>query len=183
MPGPGGGILSQGQPTAAPTPITAPGQMPYDPTQSAAQNASNMETNETENYQSFMQNMPQYQATLNNQTIDQGNQAYNTAKTGIDTNANARGLLYSGLKQGAEANAANTAANQTQTGIANNNANLQNYASAYGNQVANDASNYYAGVQNQNLNYFGNQQQQQSQQQQFASGLIGGTGTALGKFI
>jgi hypothetical protein len=183
MAGTGGGMISYNPSTTPAVNSNQPGFMPYDPTQSAAQNASNMITNQNSNYDQFMQQMPQYQATLNNQTIDQGNQAYNTAKTNIDTDANRRGLLYSGLKQGAEANAANTAANQTQTGIANNNANLNNYAANYGNQVANANSNYYAGVQGAALQGFQNQQSQNAQNQQFIGGLLGGAGTALGKIV
>lgn len=170
-------------PTSPPVAATQPGFMPYDGSQTVQQNASNMISNQNENYELFMQNMPQYQNNLNNQTIDQGNNAYNSAKTNIDKDANKRGLLYSGLKQGAEANAATTAANETQTGIANNNANLNNYASNYGNQVAGDNSNYYAGVQGAALQGFQNQQSQNAQNQQFIGGLLGGGGTALGKIV
>jgi len=151
----------------------------YDPTQTAAQNAQNMVNNQNQNYQSFLNNLPQYQNNLNNQAIDQGNQSYNNQKQAIDQNANARGLLYSGLKQGAESSAANQAANQTQGQIASNNQNLANYATGYGNQVAQSNIANYQGNVSAALNQYGTQLQQQGQNNQMLGGLLSG-GLAAG---
>lgn len=119
----------------------------YDFGQSAATNAQNMVNNQNQAYQGFMSKLPSYQTNMNNQTVDQGAQAYNAQKDTIDKSANQRGLLYSGLKQGAEQGAATQNAQNTQSQIATNNQNLNNYASGYGNQVANsNLANYQSNV-------------------------------------
>ena len=144
----------------------------YDPTQSAATNSQNLVNNENQNYQSFLSNLPQYQSSLQNQAIDQGNQQYNTQKQAIDQNANARGLLYSGLKTGAEQGAATNAANQTQNNISQANANLQNYATGYGNQVAQSNIANYQGNVNAALTGYQGQLQNYTQNQGFLGSLF-----------
>jgi hypothetical protein len=146
----------------------------YDPSQSAATNSQNMVNNQNQNYQSFLSNLPGYQSSLNNQAIDQGNQQYNNEKQQIDTSANQRGLLYSGLKTGAEQGAANTAANNTQNQIASNNENLSNYATGYGNQVAQSNIGNYQGQVNAALQNYGFGLQQQGQNSAMLGGLLGG---------
>lgn len=146
----------------------------YDPNQSAAANSQNMVNSQNQNYQSFLSNLPGYQSSLTNQTIDQGNQQYNNAKSQIDTSANQRGLLYSGLKTGAEQGAANTAATGTQNQIAQNNQNLSNYATGYGNQVAQSNIGNYQGTVNAALQNYGFGLQQQGQNTQMLGGLLGG---------
>lgn len=152
----------------------------YDPSLSAAQNSQNMVQNQNQNYQDFLTKLPQYQNTLNNQTFDQGAAEYNKQKQNIDQSANSRGLLYSGLKQGAEASAANDIAGQTQNKIMQNNANLNNYATNYGSQVsqsniANQQGNVSAALQN-----YGYGLQQQAQNNQMLGGLLSGAATLGG---
>lgn len=152
----------------------------YDPSQSAQNNAQNMVNNQNQNYTSFLSNLPGYQNTMNSQAVDAGNAQYNSQKQSIDQNANARGLLFSGLKQGAESSAATNAANNTQNQIATNNQNLSNYANQYGNQVANtNISNYGSQVQNA-ANSYGLALGTQSQNNQMIGGLLGGIGGAVG---
>ena len=153
---------------------TDPGYIPYDPALSAAQNSTNMVNNQNQNYNQFMANLPQYQGILNNQTIDNGAKNYNQAKDTIDTQANSRGLLFSGLKQEAEAGAANTAAKETQTGIAGNNANIQNYATGLGNQTAQSNIANQQGIVSGALNQYGQGLQQSAQQSQQQGQMLGG---------
>jgi hypothetical protein len=154
-----------------------PSFTPYDLSQGATYLASAQLGNLNNQYQNFVSSMPEYQANLNAQATDQGNSQYNQAKDSIDRSANRRGLLYSGLKEGAEATAANAAATNTANQIVNNNANLTNYANQYGNQVANaNIGNYNTQVQN-SLAQYGQGIQQQGMQNQMLGGLLGGAGS------
>lgn len=137
-------------------------------------NANNAAQSQTTNYNQFMTNLPQYQANMNNATIDQGNQNYNAQKQNIDQSANQRGLLYSGLKTGAETSAANTAANQTQNQIAQNNQNLSNYATGVGNQVTQGNAANYQAYTNQALQQYGSALQSQGQNAGLTGSLVGG---------
>jgi hypothetical protein len=152
----------------------------YDPTQDASANAQNMVNNQNQQYQGFLSNLPQYQNNLNNQTLDQGNQSYNVQKNSIDQSANARGLLYSGLKTGAEQGAANTTANNTQNQIAQNNTNLSNYATGYGNQVAQGNLANYQSNSLQALQSYQNSLANYTQGQGFLGIGIGGGAAAAG---
>jgi uncharacterized coiled-coil protein SlyX len=151
----------------------------YDSSQTPQANAAAMISNQNQNYSDFLNNLPQYQSSLQNQAIDQGNQQYTNQKQAIDQNANSRGLLFSGLKQGAEQNAATSAANQTQSNIAQGNANLSNYAQNYGNQVAQSNIANYQGNVNSALNQYQTQLGSYNQGQQFSGQMFGGIlGTA-----
>lgn len=149
----------------------------YDPNASAATNSANMTNNQNQSYQSFMTNLPDYQNNMNNQAIDQGAKSYNNAKDQIDTQANKRGLLYSGMKQGAEAGAANQAADATQKQIAGNNENLSNLATNYGNQLAGTNIQNYEGEVQGAMDQYKNNLSQYSQNQQMLGGLLGGVGS------
>lgn len=154
----------------------------YDPNVSAQQNAQNMINNQNQQYQGFLGNLPQYQSNMQNQALDQGNTEYNNAKSNIDRSANARGLLYSGLKQGAEQGAANTAANDTQKNIATGNQNLNNYATQYGNQVTQSNIANQQGNVNNALSTYQQQMQNFNQSQQFTGQAAGGA-LSLGALI
>jgi len=128
-------------------------------------------------YLQFMQSLPQFQHDLTNQAVDQGAQGYNEEKSTIDKSANRRGLLYSGLKQGAEQGAANKAANQTQGQIAKQNADLSDYASGYGTQVAQSNAAKVQSDVSAAMNRYKDAQAQHSQNQQGIGQLLQGIGT------
>lgn len=127
--------------------------------------------------QNFQNNMPQYQQQGFAQIQDQGNQGLTQQNKAIDQNYNARGLLYSGMKQQAKANAGATAASGVATNEAsfNNQLNNQNY------------QNQMAGTNSQLTNYDGANQAalaqygQNLQQNTANTGMLGslGLGTAM----
>lgn len=146
------------------------------------ENAQDMINTQNQQYADFDKNKAGYLSNQNNQALDEGNQEYNQQKEAIDKNANARGLLYSGLKQGAESGAANDAANKTQNKIATNNMNMNNYATGYGNQVAqSNIANYQGNVQSA-LNQYGYGLAQQNQQNEMYGSAAGGAGKMAATF-
>lgn len=154
----------------------------FDPNVSGAQNAQNMLNNNNQQYQGFLNNLPTYQQNLTNQAVDQGAGEFNQEKGSIDRSANARGLLFSGLKQGAEQGAANKAANKTQQTIASNNASLNDYASGYGNQVAQANIAKEQGDTNSAIQTYQQQMQAYNQSQQMMG--MGGQGLlSLGALV
>lgn len=156
---------------------------PYNYGQGATVSAQGAVNNQNDNYADFMGKLPSYQAQLQNQAFDQGADSYNQQKKQIDKSANKRGLLFSGMKQGAESSAANQIANETQGKIAQNNKGLQDYANQYGSQVAqSNIANYQSNVSSA-FNDYQNKLKEQQQQSGLMGSIGGGLGSIMGLFM
>lgn len=136
--------------------------------------------NQANSLYNLQANAPQIQNTLNAQTQDSANTQYNQQKQNIDTSYNQRGLLYSGLKTGAEGAAANSAAQGAAQGTMQNNQNVANMLNTAGNQAVSSNLGAYQGWVGASQNNFQNQMQAYQQQQQAAGSLGSGLGMLAG---
>lgn len=153
---------------------------PFSYSQAGTAGANNMIGNNNQQYQDFISKLPGYKSDMQNQAIGAGADSYNNQKQSIDKQANRRGLLYSGLKQGAEAGAAGSAAKETQNKIAEGNQNLDEYATNYGNNVNQAALGNYQGMVNHSLRTQEQDLQRQGQENQRQGSLLGGIGSLVG---
>jgi hypothetical protein len=130
--------------------------------------------NAQNSYNQFTQNIPQYQQQIQGQANDQAVTNTQNDQQNINTQANGRGLLYSGLNQGAQAGAATNEASNAANQIAQGNQGLQNLQYGYGNQLMNSYMNNWSGLQAQSAANTQNSLQQQGLQNQEIGGVLQG---------
>lgn len=128
-------------------------------------NAEQMTNNQQSSYEDYLQNLPSYQANLQNQAFDQNADSYNQTKKDITKNANRRGLLYSGLKQGAEADAGVKAASNARNQIQQGNQQLSDYTTSLGNDVTRNVLGNYQGQVAESMGKYNQQQAKRAQEQ------------------
>lgn len=149
-------------------------QLSVDPNLAASRDQLNQQA------QSFQSNLPGYQAQLYTQQENNARNQMAQKLNDVKTSANQRGLLYSGLKQGQEAQVGG----QTATGLANTRANINTGTQNMSNQMNQNATQFGLGVQQQQqqMNDYNYQQQlgQQQQKQAAAQGFLGGVGKMVG---
>jgi hypothetical protein len=108
----------------------------------------------------FSQNLPSYIQSQNQMSQESASNYNLSSNKAIQASASKKGLLYSGLNQGAQAQNSANIANQQAQNVANNNAQGQTLNSMYQNQAA------QSGMQLAGL-------QQQAAYQQYAGNLAG----------
>lgn len=112
--------------------------------------------NQQAQYQDFQNNMPYYQGLIGANAAAGAQNSFQGQKQGIDSNANSRGLLYSGLHDQAIAGAAASAGNQQQQAIYQGNVGLSNLNNQYENSAINAGLNNYQGQVAQNMGNYSN---------------------------
>lgn len=125
-------------------------------------------------YQDFMNNMPSRRGILEGQAINQGQNEYQNSKQAITQNANKRGLLYSGMKQGAESDAANKSAYDTAKGIQKADEQTQDLANKAGQGVYESQMQEAQGIGNVSMGMQGNAAAGRGQAGSNAGGLMSG---------
>lgn len=122
----------------------------------------------------LMNNLPQYQTTLNNQAGEAARQGYNNATGNVKKSANSRGLLYSGLEQGGEAAAGTQAAGAAANQVVQNNMGLSNMANGANNALMQNGMAAWQGQNQSNTGAYGNAVSGYSSQEgQIGSGIGG----------
>lgn len=132
-----------------------------------------------EQIRNFQANMPSYQQSIFAGIGENARSGVNSDFNKIDQNYNDRGLLYSGIKDQAKANAAADRAGQATSDMATANNQLQN--EDYQHQVSgiNSGINNYNGINQAGLAKYGQEMQANAQNRQMVGGLLGGAGMAL----
>ena len=133
------------------------------------QEAQQQQQKAVTNAQDFRANLPNYEQDQQNTATDSAKAKLANTMSGIDSSANSRGLLYSGLKQGAEANAAGGYASDLAATKANINQNAESAAEGMENAAVGQGLNQQQIMQQQNDAAY--QQALAAQQQKF--GMLG----------
>lgn len=131
----------------------------------------------------FRSNIGNYENQLYSGAQSQTYGSIANNRSNIRSNANSRGLLYSGMRQGAEAGAEA----RGQAGLAAERSNINSQIEGYGNQLDTQATSmglqdFQNQVQNSMAQYQ-NQLQQDSQRRQQIGQFIGGAGSIAGLII
>jgi len=147
------------------------------------QNSQDALTAQQNQFNQYMQQLPQMQQAQTAQIQDQGMGAAQQGKQQVDQNANARGLLYSGMKQGGEAQVANQAAKQTANAVATNNQNLIGQSQNFGQGVQQNTVGDYQGQVQQTMAQNNANLQQNAQNNQQLGLLMQGVGMAAGMYM
>lgn len=143
----------------------------------------NLNTQQQQQATDFRNNLPQMEEDLGSSYERQARRGLAQNIQGINANASRRGLLYSGLRQGAEAGAqARTAGDVAQKRYQINQGLEQNAQGLESGAASNIFSSYKNDIQNADDSYNLALQQMQSRNN-LLTGLFGGIGAAAGGYL